>query len=95
MNDKKPEELEPVDVSKLVEEFADHSIAELMLSIKELREQLDHEQKVSAAKEFKLNKAEELIEILEGRINTSITVLGGESDECIDCDVIKSEEDDQ
>ena len=93
MNDETQKDLEPVDVGKLVEEFSDHSIAELMLSIKELREKVDYEVKLREAREFKLQKAEELIEVLQGRINTSITVLSGESDICIDCEAVKKPED--
>ena len=95
MNDEKPEGLEPVDVAKLVEEFSDHSIAELMLTVKKLRERVEHEQKVGAAKEFKLQKAEEELELLRGRINTTITVLNGESDICIDCEAVNKPEDDE
>lgn len=93
MNDKTQEPLEPVNVDKLFTEFSDTSLAELMLTVKELREQLDYEQKLVAAKEFKLTKAEELIETLEGRINSVTTILAGDSDICIDCDAVKEQED--
>jgi len=83
------DELEPVNVEKLFVEFSDTSLAEMMLTIKELRESIAYEQKVSAAKEFKLTKAEELIETLEGRINSVTTILAGESDICIDCEAVK------
>ena len=43
------QDLEPVNIEKIFSEFSDHSIAELMLTIKELREQRDHEQKVNGA----------------------------------------------
>jgi len=91
MNDKS-DDLEPLNVEKLMAQFSDFTIAELVLEIKEGREKLEHEQKVCAAKEFKLQKAEEELETLRGRINTSITVLGGESDICIDCEAVKEPE---
>ena len=94
MNDetKNPEPLEPVNVEKLMANFSDYTIAELVLEIKQLREKVEYEQKVVAAKEFKLTKAEEQLELLKGRINTTITVLNGESDICLDCDAVKEEE---
>jgi len=88
------EVLEPVNVEKLFSEFSDHSIAELMLTISELREKLAHEQKLNAAKEYKLAKVEEELETLQGRINTVNTVLSGESDICIDCEEIKGQDED-
>ena len=78
MNDTNAPDLEPVNVEKLFEEFSDTSMAELMLTIKELREQLDHEQKLCAAKEFKLNKAEMEIEELTTRINNATVALNGD-----------------
>ena len=83
---KSPEPLEPVNVEKLMANFSDYTIAELVLEIKQLREKVDYEQKVVAAKEFKLSKAEKLIEDLERKINTSITVLNG--------DIVEEKEDD-
>lgn len=94
MNDK-TDELEPISTEKLLAEFSDFTIAELVLEIKEGREKLEYEQKLCAAKEFKLQKAEELIVVLEGRINTTITVLSGDSDICIDCEAIKEPEEDK
>lgn len=88
-------DLEPVDIEKIFLEFSDHSLAELMLTIKDLREQRDHEQKVNAAKEFKLQKAEEELETLRGRINTSTAILQGESDICIDCEAVKDKDEDK
>jgi hypothetical protein len=93
MNDSKLDQLDPVNVETLFEEFADTPLAELLLIIKDLREKAEYEQKLREAKDFKLTKAEEQLEILEGRINTSITVLGGESDICLDCEAVKEEED--
>ena len=93
MNTENPDALEPLNVEELMAQFSDFTIAELILEIKELREAIEQEKKISAAKEFKLQKAEELIGILEGRINTVTTVLSGESDICIDCDAVKEPED--
>jgi len=93
MNDDTQETLEPVDMEKLFVEFSDTSIAELMMIVRELREKIAHEQKISAAKEFKLTKAEELIETLEGRINSVTTILEGDADICIDCDAVKEHKD--
>ena len=95
MNDNTPSEnnLEPVDIGKLFEEFGDNSVAELMLTIKELRSALDQEKKAHSFDERQLRLAEEELELLKGRINTSITVLSGESDICIDCEAVKKPED--
>ena len=95
MNDetKSPESLEPVNVEKLMANFSDYTIAELVLEIKQLREKVDYEQKVVAAKEFKLTKAEEQVKLLQGRINSIMPILNGEADICIDCEAVKEEED--
>ena len=95
MNESKLDTLDPVNVEKLFAEFADTPLAELLLIIKDLREKAEHEQKLREAKDFKLTKAEEQLEILEGRINTSLTVLNGESDICIDCEAVKELKDDE
>lgn len=84
--------LEPVDVEKLLANFSDYTIAELAMEIKQLREELAQEKKITAAKEFKLVKTEEELEKLNGRINTANTVLSGESDICID--VAKAQDED-
>lgn len=86
--------LEPVDVEKLLANFSDYTIAELVMEIKQLREDLAQEKKVTAAKEFKLAKTEKELETLQGRINTASTVLSGESDICIDCEEIKERDED-
>jgi len=77
MNDTTAAELEPISTEKLLAEFSDFTIAELVLEIKEGREKLEHEQKVCAAKEFKLNKAEIEIEELTTRINNATEALHG------------------
>jgi hypothetical protein len=77
MNDTNAPDLEPVNVEELFAEFSDTSMAELMLTIKELRERIAHEQKLVAAKEFKLNKAESEIEELTTRINNATEALHG------------------
>jgi hypothetical protein len=77
MNDKS-DDLEPLNVEKLMAQFSDFTIAELVLEIKELREALEQEKKVSAAKEFKCQKAELELEELTTRINTARANLRGD-----------------
>ncbi|MGI9571094.1 MAG: hypothetical protein ACR2PH_15475 [Desulfobulbia bacterium] len=93
MNDDTQEALEPVNVEKLFTEFSDHSVAELMVTIQELRDKVEHEQKLNAAKEFKLQKAEEELALLNGRINSVTTILEGDADICIDCEAVKEQKD--
>ena len=83
--------LEPVDLEKLFEEYSDHSVAELMLTIRELKEQLEQEKKAHSFDELRLKQAEEKIEVLEGRIRAAIPVLHGEADICIDCEAVKEQ----
>lgn len=83
------EELEAVNVKDLMAEYAEMSFADLIMEIKELRDKVDHTEKVLAAKEFKLHKAEEDVEKLTGRINSSTAILSGEADICIDCEAVK------
>lgn len=68
-------ELEPIPIEKLFAEFSDFTIAELVLEIKEGRKKLEYEQKLCAAKEFKLNKAELEIEKLTTRIDNATEAL--------------------
>lgn len=75
MNDTTTEQLEPISTEKLLVEFSDFTIAELVLEITEGREKLDYEKKLCAAKEFKLNKAEIEIEKLTTRINNATEAL--------------------
>lgn len=76
MNDT-TDKLPPVDVVELLNNFSDFTIAELAMEITRLREKLEHEKKLVAAKEFKLQKAEEQIELLTTRINTATAALSG------------------
>ena len=76
MNDT-TDDLKPVDPAKLLADFSDYTIAELVLEIKELRGALEQEKKVSAAKQFKCEKAEEALEELTTRINTARANLRG------------------
>jgi len=86
--------IEPVDVAALFEEYSDHSVAELMLTIRELKGNLEQEKKAHAYDELKLRQAEEKITLLEGRINAAIPVLHGEADICIDCGAVKEQQED-
>ena len=74
MNDT-TDNLEPLNVEKLMAQFSDFTIAELVLEIKEGREKLDHEQKLCAAKEFKVQKLELEVEKLTTRINNATEAL--------------------
>lgn len=73
--------LEPVNVEALFSEFSDSSLAELMMTIKDLRQSLDHEKKAHSYDELKLKKAEEQIELLTTRINTATHALNGTVEE--------------
>ena len=77
MND----QLEPVPVGKLLKEFSDYTLAELVLEIKEGREALEQEKKQHAATTFARAKAETRVEDLEGRINTCLHALNGTTEE--------------
>lgn len=75
MNDTITDLLDPISIEKLLVDFADFTIAELVLEIKEGRDNLEHEKKLCAAKEFKLQKAELEIEKLITRINNATEAL--------------------
>ncbi len=92
MSDDK-QELEPVDVKELMAEFAEMSFADLVLEVKDLRDALEMEKKAHHASQFHRTKAEEELEKLTGRINSSVAILNGEADICIDCDAVKPKED--
>ena len=81
------------DIRNLLEEFSDFSLAELVLEIKELRDNLEQEKKSHAADEFARTKAEEKIAVLEGRIKAAATILNGEADVCIDCAAVNEMKD--
>ena len=78
MNDTTTDELQPIATEKLLAEFSDFTIAELVLEIKEGREKLEYEQKLCAAKEFKIQKAGLEIEELTTRINSATLALNGD-----------------
>jgi len=73
--------LKPINVQDLFAEFSDMSMAELMVTIKELRQALEQEKKVHSFDELKLKKAEEQIELLTTRINTATHALNGTVEE--------------
>lgn len=79
MNDE-TDELQPIAAEKLLAEFSDYTIAELVLEIKELRGAIEQEKKISAAKQFKCEKAEEALEELTTRINTARANLRGDTE---------------
>ena len=83
------DELEPVNIAKALEEFSDHTIAELVLTIKDLRNELEQERKAHSYDERQIILANEEIEKLKGRINSAATILNGEADICIDCEAVK------
>ena len=71
-------DLEPISTEKLLADFSDFTIGELALEITELREALEKEKKLSAAKEFKIQKVAEELEELTTRINTARDALRGD-----------------
>lgn len=75
MNDTTTDQLEPISTEKLLADFSDFTIAELVLEIKEGREKLEYEQKLCAAKEFKVQKLELEVEKLTTRINNATEAL--------------------
>lgn len=77
MNDTN-DELEPVSADKLLADFSDFTIAELVLEINELREALAQEKKVTAAKQYKCERVEKELEELTTRINTARAHLRGD-----------------
>ncbi len=74
----KADELEPVNVEELLAHFSDYTIAELVMEIKQLREDLAQEKKVCAAKQFKCERVEKELEELTTRINTARSHLRGD-----------------
>ena len=80
MNDTTIDELEPVSTEKLLSEFSDFTIAELVLEITELREAVELEKKISAAKQFKCERVEKELEELTTRINTARAHLRGDAE---------------
>lgn len=80
-NDNTLENLEPVPVEKLFADFADFTIAELILEIKEGREALEREKKAHAVDEFARGKLEIACEDLRARIQGAELALSGQAEE--------------
>ncbi len=72
------DDLDPVNVEKLMVHFSDYTIAELVLEINELRTSLEQEKKLTAAKQFKCERVEKELEELTTRINTARSHLRGD-----------------
>jgi len=81
MNDNTLENLEPVSVEKLFADFADFTIAELILEIKEGRDALEKEKKAHAVDEFARRKLETECEELKARIQGAELALSGQTEE--------------
>lgn len=81
MNDHDSGELEPVQVDELLKEFSDHTIAELVLEIKEGQEALEQEKKAHAVDEFARNKLQTECDELNERIRKVELALSGEAEE--------------
>lgn len=77
MSDHNSEELEPVQVDELLKEFSDHTIAELVLEIKEGKEALEQEKKAHAVDEFIRNKLQVECDELNERIHKAELALSG------------------
>ena len=86
------EDLEPIDVPKLMAEYAEMSFADLVLEVKDLKDALELEKKAHSYDERLLRIAEEELEKLRGRIAASTTILNGEADVCIDCAAVTDPE---
>lgn len=75
------EDLEPVSTEKLFADFADFTIAELILEIKEGRNALEQEKKAHAVDEFARGKLKEECDNLRARINKAELALSGQTEE--------------
>ena len=80
-NDKTFDDLAPVSAEKLFMDFADFTIAELILEIKEGRDALEQEKKAHAVDEFARGKLEIKCKDLEARINKAELALSGQEEE--------------
>ena len=78
MSDRTIDQLEPISVTELFQEFSDFTLAELVLEIKEGREALEYEKKAHAADEFARTKAELQCAELQKRIADAGMALSGE-----------------
>ncbi len=74
------DDLEPVNVEKLIADFSDFTVAELVIEITELRTALEQEKKISAAKQYKCERVEKELEELTTRINTARIHLRGDAE---------------
>ena len=88
------QELEPVDIKALMAEYAELSFADLVLEVKDLKTALENEKKAKESMAFHRQKAEEELAKLTGRINSSVAILSGEADICIDCEAVKRDKED-
>ncbi len=75
MNNQFSENLEPVPIEKLLAEYSDFTIAELILKIKEGEEALEKEKKRHAVDEFARAKAETKCDELSTKIQTAELAL--------------------
>lgn len=73
-------DLKPIDIKELLEEFSDHSLAELVLEIQDLKKELKAEKKAHAVDEFARQKAERELELFRTRINTATGILQGDGE---------------
>jgi len=86
------EELEPIDVTALMAEYAEMSFADLVLEMKDAKDALELEKKAHSYDERLLRIAEEELTTLKGRIQAAGVILAGEADVCIDCAAVKKTE---
>lgn len=84
MTDPLNKPLEPVPVEKLFADFADFTIAELILEIKEGRAALEIEKKALANSDFHRTKAEMECEDLKAKILAAEMALSGTETEEIE-----------
>lgn len=81
MSDQDSGNLEPISAEyaeKLIIEFSDYTIVELVLEIKEGREALEQEKKAHAVDEFARNKLQVKCDDLKERIRKAELSLSGE-----------------
>lgn len=83
------DDLEPIDVPKLMAEYAEMSFADLVLEVKDLKDALELEKKAHSYDERLLRIAEEELTTLKGRIEAAGVILAGNADVCIDCAAVK------
>ena len=86
------EDLEPIDVPKLMAEYAEMSFADLVLEVKDLKDALELEKKAHSYDERLLRMANEELETLRGRISAAGVILAGDADQCIECAAVNPPE---